>query len=224
MGRIRNPLHIEIIPSPGTQTQKWEVIEEKIKQILPFAQSIHIDIVDGKFAPDTTWMDPAPFAKYTHQAIFEVHFLTENPIQYVRRFADAGFQRFIGQIEKMPNVEEFVARCQLYGEVGLALDGPTPLEALAISLDDIDVVNIYTGEKAGFSNATMDLSKLEKVKALRQKDQFIPIEIDGGVSDANILLAKQNGVTRFVSTGFIFGQNTPEEQYNKLKNLLSLNS
>lgn len=219
MSNIRNPLHLEIIPSPGTQITDWETMEQKIEQVLPFAESIHIDIVDGKFAPNTTWMDPAPFAKFAKQVKLEVHLMTENPLQYVKSFADAGFQRFIGQVEKMPDIAAFVAEGQLWGEVGLAIDGPTPLEGLDIPLDDLDVVQLYTGEKAGFSGATMLPNRLEKVKAIRAKDPFIAIEIDGGVSDATILQAKDAGVTRFVTTGFLFSGN-PEENFLKLKSLL----
>lgn len=218
MSNIRNPLHLEIIPGPGTLT-RWEDLAQRIEVVLPFAESIHVDIVDGKFAPNTTWMDPAPYAKYTKQAIFEVHLMVENPIAYVKRFADVGFQRFIGHVEKIEDMAAFIAQCQLYGEVGLAYDGPTPFEKLPVGINDIDVVNFYTADHAGQSNATMDPKKLEKVQLLRSQDPFIPIEIDGGVNDTNIVMAKRAGVTRFVTTGFLYNGN-PEEQYKKLRDLL----
>lgn len=219
MSRIRNPLHLEIVPSPGTEVKKWEEIQQRIEAVLPFVESIHIDISDGKFTPNATFMDPAPFAKYADQVILEAHFMTEDPLQYLKAYADAGFKRFVGQIEKMPDVEEFVAQGQLLGEVGLAIDGPTPLEDLKVALDDLDFVLFYTGEKAGYSGATMLPERLEKVKALREKDPFIAIEVDGGVSDTTIALAKAAGVTRFVSTGFIYNGNV-EENYSKLRKLL----
>lgn len=218
MSSMRNPLHLEIIP--GILEREWGKIEKKLEIVLPFVESVHIDVIDGKFAPNTTWMDPAPFAKYTKSAKFGVHLMTEDPLQYVRSFADAGFVRFIGQIEKMPDFAAFLAEGQLWGEVGLALDGPTPLDQLQANLDDMDVVQCYTGEKAGFSGATMLPDRLEKVRALRKKDPFIAIEIDGGVNDTNIQRAKEAGVTRFVSTGFLFNGN-PEEQYRKLKQAIA---
>lgn len=222
MSKIRNPLHLEVIPSPGTQIQDWEKMEKKIELVLPFAESVHIDVVDGKFAPNTTWIDPAPFAKYTKQLKFEIHLMVDNPLQYVRAFADAGFQRFIGQVEKMPDIAEFVAEAQLHGEVGLAIDGPTNIGDFTIPLDDLDVMLLYTGEKAGFSGGTLLPARLEKVRTLRAKDPFIAIEIDGGVNDANIIEAKQAGVTRFVSTGYIFNGNT-EENFKTLDHLLREN-
>lgn len=218
MSRIRNPLHLEIVPAPGTFA--WEEQEKRIQSVLPFAESIHIDIVDGKFAPKATFMDPAPFAKYTKQAIFEVHLMVENPIEYIKRFADAGFTRFLGHVEAIQDVTAFLAEAQLYGEAGLAYDGPTPFEKLPVSPEDVDVVNFYTADHAGESGATMDLSKLEKAKLLRSQDPFIAIEIDGGVNDTNIVVAKESGVTRFVTTGFLYKDNV-EENFKKLQKLIT---
>ncbi len=218
MGVIRNPLHIEVVP--GILEKEWGAIEQKLQTVVPFVESVHIDVIDGKFAPNTTWMDPAPFAKYTKQAKFEVHLMVEDPLQYVRSFADAGFVRFLGQVEKMPDVSAFLAEAQLWGEAGLAFDGPTPLSAVQVNWNDVDVALFYTGEKIGFSNGTMVADRLEKVKQLRALDNDIAIEIDGGVNDTNVMQAKAVGVTRFVSTGFLFKGKNIEEQYQILENLL----
>src|SRR5258706_11661460 len=213
MSKIRNPLHLEIIP--GILEKEWSDIEKKMEIILPFADSVHIDVLDGKFAPNTTWMDPAPFSKYAKQVKLEVHLMVEDPLQYVKAYADAGFQRFVGHVEKMPDIPAFVAEGQLWGEVGLAVDTETSVEKLFAYLEDIDIAFAMT-VKAGFSNQSHLPEMLEKVKALREKEQLLTIEIDGGVNDTNIVMAKNAGVTRFVSTGFIFTGN-PEENFKKLK-------
>ena len=210
---IPDKLHHEIIP--GILEQEWSEIEKKIELVKPFAKTIHIDLLDSVFAPNKTFFDPAPFKKYTEQEIiFELHMMVDNPTQYLKPWADAGFKRFIGQIEHMPDVAEFVAAGQLLGEVGLALDTPTPVEKITVSLEDLDFVFVMT-VKAGFSRQSFLPEMLEKVKSLRAKSPFIPIEIDGGVSDQTITQAKDAGTTRFVSTGFLFGGN-PQEQYQKL--------
>lgn len=219
MSRIRNPLHFEIIPSPGTQIQDWAAMKEKLDLLFPFVESIHLDFVDGIFVNNKNFMNPLPFLAYAKGVNLEAHFVTDNPIQYIKPFADAGFTRFIGQVEKMPDIAAFIAEGQLYGEVGLAIDGPTTLESLQLPLGDLDMILFYTGDKVGFSGGTLLPERLEKVRQVRALDQFIPIEIDGGVNDKNIQMAKEAGVTRFVSTGYIFSGN-PEEQYNKLKSLI----
>jgi len=224
----------EIIPSPGTENKTFEEIEKKIRSVQPFVRTLHIDVCDGKFAPNTTFADPEPFKTFTQQLpeeeggwetgekglFFEIHLMVEDPIKEIKKWADAGFRRFIGQVEKMPSQEEFVAEAQLYGEVGLAVDGPTPLDAVKVSYEDLDVVLFYTADKAGFSGAKFQEDRLEKVKALRKLEEYLAIEVDGGINDETIAIAAEAGVTRFVSTGFLFSLETPEKQLKLLEQKL----
>lgn len=224
----------EIIPSPGTENKTFEEIEKKIESVKSFARTIHIDVCDGKFAPNATFSDPEPFKKLTSLLpedesgwstgekglYFEVHLMVEDPIKEIKKWADAGFRRFIGQVEKMPDQEAFIAEAQMYGEVGLAVDGPTPLDAVKVNYDDLDVVLFYTGDKAGFSGKSFQEDRLEKVKALRKIEEYLSIEVDGGINDETIAIAYEAGVTRFVTTGFLFGLNSPGEQYKLLQQKL----
>lgn len=200
---------------PGILEKEWSDIEKKIEVVRPFAKAIHVDLLDGKFAPNTTFIDPSPFKKFSHEIFFEVHMMVDNPIQYLQSFADAGFKRFLGHVEKMPDQVEFVAKAQILGEVGLAIDGKTPVEAIKVPFDDLDCLLVMT-INAGFSGQQFMPEHLEKVKSLREKT-LIPIEIDGGVNDQTILLAKEAGVNRFVATSFLFGVETPQIQYQKLQ-------
>lgn len=208
---------IELIP--GILEKEWVEIERKIELVRPFAKSVHIDILDGKFAPNTTFLDPAPFKKYSPELFLELHMMVEEPIQYLKPFADAGFKRFLGHIEKMSDQTEFVAEGQLLGEVGLAIDGPTSVEALKVPISDLDCLLIMT-ITAGFSGQQFNPLHLEKVKHFRSQTS-IPIEVDGGVKDTTIKLAKDAGATRFVATSFfISGSQDPHAAYQRLLSLL----
>lgn len=213
---------------PGILEKEWTEIERKIELVKSFAKIIHIDIIDGKFAPNTTFLDTTPFKKYSPSAhstgsgqapFFEAHLMVEEPIQYLKPFADAGFKRFIGHIEKMSDQEEFVAQGQMLGEVGLAIDGPTPIDAIKVPYEDLDCILVYTSEHVGFSGPEFKEDRLLKIKAIREKNKSLPIEVDGGINDRTILLAKNAGATRFVTTSFLFGGD-PLSNFNFLhKNL-----
>lgn len=204
---------------PGILEKSWIEIEKKIELVKSFAATIHIDIIDGKFAPNTTFLDPVPFAKYTKDIFFELHMMVEDPIKYLKPFADAGFKRFLGHIEKMPDQAEFVAQGQLLEEVGLALDGPTSLDAIKVLHSDLDCILVMT-IKAGESGQMFDSGYLKKIEPLRQaQGQFLPIEIDGGINDQTILTAKNAGATRFVVNSFLFKED-PNKQYQILKEKL----
>jgi|SRR3989344_9048129 len=212
----------EIIP--GILEKEWSEIERKINLVKPFAKSVHIDIIDGKFAPNTTFLDPTPFTKYSKDINFELHMMVENPIQYLKPFADAGFRRFLGHVESLNRVgdqEEFVAQGELLGEVGLAIDGPTDLSAIKVPYRDLDCILIMT-IKAGQSGQAIVPQYLEKIKILRsaQNDPSagsgLAIEVDGGINDETIIQAKNAGANRFVSTSFLFKDN-PQNQFDLLK-------
>ncbi|MGE5041688.1 MAG: ribulose-phosphate 3-epimerase [Candidatus Levyibacteriota bacterium] len=200
----------------GVLEKEWSEIEKKLTAAKGFAKTIHVDLLDGKFAQNTSFQDPKPFEAFSKDLFLELHMMVEDPIKYVEPFGKAGFQRFIGHIEKMPNISEFIALAQVYGEVGLAIDGPTDIEVLEkVNLEDLDCVLIYTCEKVGFAGPPFDPNKLTKVRALRERTQ-IPIEVDGGMKDTTILFARNAGANRFVATSFIWGSENPKEAYEKL--------
>jgi len=212
----------ELIVSLGTENKTWEDIEKKLQIVKDFAKIIHVDIIDGKFAQNVTFMDPAPFQAYKDAFLLEVHFMTENPIQYVKPFADAGFKRFIGHIEKIPNTAEFVAEGQLYGEVGIAIDAPTSMDSLQeINFEDLDFITVMT-VKAGISGQAFLEEQIEKIKKIREKantEVLSPdfgIEVDGGINSETILKAKEAGANRFSVTSAIFKEADPKAAYEKL--------
>lgn len=209
---------MEVIP--GILEKEWSEIEKKIQIAKQFSKVMHIDLLDGKFAENTTFQDPTPFKKYSNDIFFELHMMVDNPLQYIKPWADAGIKRFLGHIEKMPDQVAFVAQGQLLGEVGIYIDGPTALDVLTVPLNDLDVIGIFTAKKAGFSGQPFEASLLKKVKAIREKSAYIPIEVDGGINDQTIVQAKATGATRFVATSFLFKENTPKEQYQKLRSCL----
>ena len=214
---------MEIIP--GILEKEWEAIEKKLEIVKPFAKTVHIDILDGKFADNKTFLDPKPFAKYSSDFTFELHMMVDDPIQYLQPFADAGFTRFLGHTEKMPDIAAFVAKAQSLGEVGLAIDGPTALESLQIPYQDIDCL-LFMTITAGFSGQKFTKEHLEKVKKARAAayiaDELreFPIEVDGGITDETILEAKNAGATRCISTSFLFGGEDPKKRFEQLQHLV----
>lgn len=204
----------EIIPSPGTENKEWSEIEKKIESIRSVAKVIHVDVVDGIFAPNTTFADPAPFAKYKEDFLLEVHLMTDAPLNHLRMWAEAGFERFIGQIERMGDQEEFVAEAQLFGEVVLALDKQTPVEHIHVPFEDLDGLLVMTIQ-AGSSGQEFQEGLLEKVKQLRAMTD-LPIEVDGGINNETIQVAAAAGANRFVATSFLFNAESPEQQFKLL--------
>lgn len=210
-------MQLQVIP--GILEKDWSEIERKIELVKPFAQTIHIDIIDGKFADNKTFLDPEPYRKYTNDLFFELHMMVEEPVNYVEKWANAGFKRFLGHVEHMSSQKEFIELAKKYGEVGLALDGLTHVSAIKVLFEQLDTILIYTSNRVGFSGPPLVEDRLDKIRHLRKLIN-IPIEADGGINDKTIIRAKDAGASRFISTSFISGSSNPSEQYKKLAEII----
>ncbi|OGH05156.1 MAG: hypothetical protein A2W22_05800 [Candidatus Levybacteria bacterium RBG_16_35_11] len=206
---------------PAILEKDWPKIEERLNLLKGISKIVHIDFINDS---PLTFPDPVPFSKYRNDFIFEAHFIGNDPIQYLDPFYNAGFKRFIGQIEKMPDQAEFVAKGELLGMVGLSIDGPTELKGLKVELSNLDLLLIMT-VKAGASGQLFEDSYLQKVKEIRKMLLENPgassliIEIDGGINEETIIKAKESGADLFVSNSYIFNGN-PKENLEKLSSLL----
>lgn len=205
----------EIIP--GILEKDFSEIEKKLLVIKPFSRRVHIDVLDGKFSPKSNFIDPTPFKKYKDDFSMEAHLMVDNPLEFLKPFADSGFKRFSGHIEKMKEIDEFIAQGQILGEVGLAIDISTPIESITIPYDDLDFI-LLLGVKAGESGQTFLPEVLGKIRKIREISQ-IQIEIDGGINANTIADCVKEGANRFIATSFIFENKDPMQAYEKLLSL-----
>ncbi len=206
-------MQLQIIP--GILEKEWNTIESRLEQIKTFTNIAHIDIIDGKFVDNKTFFDPQEFRRYADDLFLELHMMVIEPIELVERWARMGFRRFLGHIEHMSNQREFVEHTKKYGEVGLALDGPTHISSIKVPFEELDSILIYTSNRVGFSGPPLIEDRLDKIRHLR-KLTHIPIEVDGGINDRTIAKAKEAGAVRFVSTSFIFLSDNPGHKYKEL--------
>jgi ribulose-phosphate 3-epimerase len=202
---------------PGVLEKDFSEIEKKLATIKPFSRWVHIDFLDGIFSKDVSFMDFSAFSKFKEDFYIEAHLMVDNPTQYLKNLSEAGFRRFLGHIEKMKDLDEFIAQGQIHGEVGIAIDMDTTIESLKVPYDDLDCI-LLMGVKAGKSGQVFLPQTLEKIKKLKQRTE-IPIEIDGGMDQDTIISVKKEGASRFVATSFIFQNQDPMQAYEKLTSL-----
>lgn len=201
--------------APSILEKDWEEIEKKLKICQGFARTIHVDFIDGKFAPNVTFLDPNPFKAYSEYFILEAHLMVEDPLRYLDSLFAAGFKKVIAQVEKMSDQVEFVSRAQQLGSVGLSLDIDTPISRITINKDDLDQI-LLMSVKAGHSHQEFDSSVLEKLKDLKQ-EYLGEIEVDGGVNLENIKPLFDLGAMSFSVNSFIFDSENPEKQFRLLE-------
>lgn len=203
---------------PAILEKDWSSIEKKLELCREFANTIHIDFIDGKFGPATTFMDFSKFLPYSNYFTLEAHLMVENPVSYLPSLYRAGFKKFLGHIEKMPDQVNFVAKGEELGSVGLALDISTPVDSIKVSLEDLDQI-LLMSIIAGASGRPFDERVLPKIKNLAAQG-LENIEVDGGVNNETLPRLKQAGASEYCVTSFLFNHPNPQDQFRKLEALL----
>lgn len=201
---------------PTILEKSWEEIEAKFKIYEKFAKSVHVDFIDGKFEKNLTFLDPEPFSKYSSYFQLEAHLMVEEPIDYLDSLSEAGFKTFLGQVEKMSDQTEFVAKGQALGAVGLALDIETEVSEVKVSLEDLDRL-LLMGIVAGDSGRPFDERVLSKIKYFAENGHT-NIQVDGGVSEENLPQLKKLGASIFCVNSYLF-KGEPKEQFRKLSSI-----
>lgn len=207
----------EIIP--GILEQEWNEIEKKLQIVSQFSPAVHIDLIDGKFVSNTTFLDPAPFLPWAEKLFIELHMMVEEPNLYVDSWGRVGVKRFLGHIEHMGDQQAFLRNAREYGEGGLALDGRTSLDKIHVPFSQVDTVLIMAID-AGFSGQEYKEAYAKKCEEIRLSAPDLHIEVDGGMNQETIAEVRKMGASRFVCTSALFASQDPQEAYVHLTEVL----
>lgn len=204
---------------PGILETEFEEIKRKVAKVAPYAGWVQIDLADGVLVDNKTFADPAPFAGLAVPPYRELHMMVEDPAERVDDWVEAGFTRFIAQIEGIGEPETFIEAVNLHSlEVGLALDLDTPVSLVDNYLNMLDVV-LLMGVQAGYSGQDFSPIVLEKIREIREIDEMIQVAVDGGINESTGRMCADAGATRLVSTSFVFGSEEIGEAVKRLSEI-----
>ncbi|MEE0841793.1 MAG: ribulose-phosphate 3-epimerase [Christensenellales bacterium] len=178
------------------------------------ADWVHCDVMDGVYVPNITFGMPMVKAlrKYTDMFL-DVHLMITRPEKYVGQFCDAGADLVTFHPEASEDVEGALNEIKSKGvKCGLVVNADQPFSVAEPYLDRIDLLLIMTVQ-AGFGGQSFKEDCLDKVRRgaeiKREKGYSYEIEIDGGVSPANIERCKDAGGTVVVAGSAVFKAEDP---------------
>ncbi|MDA4122539.1 MAG: ribulose-phosphate 3-epimerase [Thaumarchaeota archaeon] len=181
------------------------------------ADMVHLDVIDGHFAPNITFGPGTVKAlRKTSDLTFDTHLMISEPIRYVERFIEAGSDILTFHAEVL-NAESFdLLQGMVHAKgkgIGLALKPQTELPRWAEErLDSLKTLIVMT-VNPGFSGQTMDMSvmpKLERISALiAEGDYETNIEIDGGVEPENVGEVVRRGGNLLVAGAGVYAKKDP---------------
>lgn len=230
---------------PAIITNNFEEIKEKMKLAGPYVKWIQIDVGDGEFVPNKTFLDLARFSEIKTSLKKEAHLMVKDPENYIEQCKEGGFQRIIFHIEAIQidtdkkqidtdkNVipspddhrdEESRGKALLVVEVikeqgmeaGIALNPETEINIVESFVDKADII-LFLGVNPGFSGQKFQPQIIQKIKILRDKYPDINIAVDGGMNPETAKKAVQAGANIIVSASYVWESGNIEKAIEELK-------
>jgi ribulose-phosphate 3-epimerase len=181
--------------------------EEIIAADLAGADAIHIDVLDGHFAPNISFgpVVMASIRKVTKKP-FDVHLMIAPVDPYLEAHAKAGANLITVHTEAGPHLHRSLMAVRALGcRVGVAINPGTHESALAPVIDLVDQILVMT-VNPGFGGQSFISSTLPKIAAVKAMigARDIDLQVDGGINTETIGKAAAAGANVFVVGSAIF--------------------
>ena len=183
---------------------------------------VHVDVMDGHFVPNLT-IGPVVVSAIAQCATkpLDIHLMVENNTFFVELFAPLKPEYISFHIEEEKHPHRLIQKIRSYGiKPAIVLNPHTPPESIEFLLADLDMV-LLMSVNPGFGGQSFIQSVIPKAKRLAtMRDAINPnclIEVDGGVSDANVALLKDAGVDIVVAGSYVFNHASKAEAIKSLQ-------
>ncbi len=195
--------------------------EEAVKAEKGGAQYLHLDVMDGCFVPNISFgAGVISSIRALSQAVFDVHLMIQNPLNYIEDFAKAGADIITFHIESSSPVDETIKKITDCGcKPCVSIKPATPAEAVFPYLDRLSMVLVMTVEP-GFGGQKYMEDTEPKITALRREIEkrglSVDIEVDGGINPLNAAKASLAGANIFVAGSAVFKSESPSQAISEI--------
>lgn len=198
------------ILAPSILAADFSRLGEEVKKVADAgAEYFHLDVMDGAFVPSISFGMPViEKLRGCTDKVFDVHMMVEEPGRYVQDMKKAGADLICVHQEACVHLDRTINQIKEAGcKVGVALNPATPVETVSCILDQVDMFLIMS-VNPGFGGQKFIPYTVEKIKKLRKMldDAGLntDIQVDGGVSAANVRTLIEAGANVFVAGSAVF--------------------
>ncbi len=210
--------HHSIIPA--ILEKRFSSIEKCVREIEKFCKWAQIDVADGKFVSNKTFLDIKRLKEIKTSLHFEIHLMVQNPKQFFPAlFQNKKIVRVIVHRESFAREVDLLEAIsiihQAKKEIFLALSPNTSLKSILPWISTVDGI-LFLTVYPGFQGSLFQKKVLKKIRVLRQKNKDVIIAVDGGITDKTIQFAKRAGANLFGVGSFIIKNDNPKKAYQIL--------
>jgi ribulose-phosphate 3-epimerase len=181
----------------------WLQAGQQLKEIEPAVDYLHLDVVDGIFAPDFTMGSSIIecFRKNSSLA-GDYHLMVEEPSRVLHQFPVREGDNFAIHQEASKNLHrDLMAIKKQNLKAGVAIAPATSLQTLEYILEDLDFVNVMA-VNPGFKGQSLVAQSIRKIADLRKMILAmrvnVKISVDGNVNPLTIPDMVSAGADRLV--------------------------
>ena len=198
--------------APSLLAADFKRLEEQVQTVeRAGAEYLHLDVMDGAFVPSISFGMPViKSLREITDKVFDVHMMVEEPGRYVEDMCRCGADLITVHAEACTHLDRVVNQIKEGGmRAGVAVNPATPLSVLDPILGELDMVLIMT-VNPGFGGQKFIPYTMEKIRSLRriltERGLAADIQVDGGISSANVREVLEAGANVFVAGSAVFGE------------------
>lgn len=204
---------------PTITASNSHVYREQIERVQNFAKRIHIDLMDGVFAPTKSISTSQVWWPENIEA--DIHIMYEKPEAELEQLIKLKPRMVIVHGEIKADIIQIAKELNQTGiKCGVALLAQTSVESIKKVLPSIQQLLIFSGNLGHQGGSTADLSLLGKASQAKQINPSLEIAWDGGVNYGNVPALIEGGIDSINVGGYIHYHSDPAGQYQKLASLL----
>jgi len=194
---------------PGILEKTLDNIKREVAAVDKVAELIQIDVCDGEFTPDKTFLAVERLEEIDTKADFELHLMVENPTKFFSKKISK-VTRVVIHVES-ENAMKAVDEAKSLGyEVGISANPKTEIDALAPFMGKVDFVQFMT-VVPGAQGQEFVTSVLDKITIFRQTAPKVIVQADGGIDEDTLGEVIEAGATNAVIGSQIF--QSPAESF-----------
>ena len=210
--------------APSILSADFARLGEEVEHVLAAgADWVHFDVMDNHYVPNLTIgpMVCKALRDFGVSAPIDVHLMVKPVDALIGMFADAGASVISFHPDASTHVDRSLQLIRDAGcQAGLVFNPATGLDALKYVMDKIDLV-LLMSVNPGFGGQSFipsTLTKLREARAIIDESGLpIRLEVDGGVSAANIQEIAKAGADTFVAGSAIFNQSDYQAVIAKMR-------
>ena len=205
---------------PAILTDNFATFKEQVTKISKHFSSLQIDVVDGIFLPNKTFLEREELKDINSEAYFELHLMVKDPISEAAKWQGVdNVTNAVFHIESGANPKECIeAFRQNNWKVGIAINPETEIDKIMPYVNMVDEI-LFMTVHPGQQGAQFLPEVLNKIKEFKKLELNVIIAADGGIIKDTIKSVVDAGAEKLYVGGAITRADDVEKAHEELTNI-----